>query len=191
MLFHFSNSAHHLAKLFYSPTGMGKGFELSPSQHGGGEIDVFKRSKHLQVHEKDKPQFVHPSETGCQGNEEAMEPRDGRVRVIVIDLSCEGEFSQTIDDSEDIDLLRTPGIAGLARDTDPNSAGPVDLVLQTELKGPHHFMWFHPHGVSGRTTQGASFALVTEQGIFTRQDLKVLTQSQTFFGESNAHDFSS
>jgi hypothetical protein len=43
-----------------------------------------------------------------------MESRDGRVGVIVIDLFCEGEFSQAIDDSEDIDLLRTPGIAGLA-----------------------------------------------------------------------------
>jgi hypothetical protein len=52
-------------------------------------------------------------------------------------------------------------------------------------------MGLHPHGIGGRTTQGASFALVTEQGIFTRENLKVLTQFQTFFGKGNAHDFSS
>jgi hypothetical protein len=49
-----------------------------------------------------------------------MQCRDGRVGVIVFKLL--GHLPQSINDPEDIDILRTTSITGFTRKTYPNGA---------------------------------------------------------------------
>jgi hypothetical protein len=49
-----------------------------------------------------------------------MQGRDGRIGVIVFKFLR--YLPQSINDPEDIDVLRTTSITGFARETDPNGA---------------------------------------------------------------------
>jgi hypothetical protein len=120
--------------------------------------------------------LIHFSKTFHKGHEDAMQSRNGRVGVIVIDLLR--KLPQSIDDAENVDALRAARIAGLARKTDPNGSRPINFLGQAELNGSHQFMGFHPHGISRGAAECTFLALVAEQGIFTRQGPEVLGKFQ-------------